>query len=87
MRWGMDDIVTFSAGDRYDGEFKDGREDGIGIFTWRDGTTFHGFWSHGKKHGIGVFRSHPPDTKRTAQHVERLNLQATAAGGLWPFEN
>ena len=42
------------AGDRYDGEFKDGREDGIGIFTWRDGSTFHGFWCHGKKDGIGV---------------------------------
>lgn len=30
------------TGDRYDGEFSVGQEDGLGIFTWADGTTYEG---------------------------------------------
>jgi hypothetical protein len=32
------------SGHRYDGEWREGLEDGIGVFTWRDGSTFEGFW-------------------------------------------
>ena len=45
------------SGDRYDGEFKEGQEDGIGIFTWADGSTYNGFWQGGLKAGVGVYRS------------------------------
>ena len=47
------------AGDRYDGEFADGNEDGLGIFTWSNGSTYDGFWQMGLKHGLGVYRPAP----------------------------
>jgi len=33
-----------AAGERYDGEWREGLEDGIGVFTWQDGSTYEGFW-------------------------------------------
>ena len=47
------------AGDRYDGEFADGNEDGLGIFTWSNGSTYDGFWQMSLKHGLGVYRPAP----------------------------
>lgn len=47
------------AGERYDGEWVEGQECGIGVFTWRDGSTYEGFWEGGKKAGVGVFRPAP----------------------------
>ena len=44
------------TGDRYDGEFTQGKEEGLGIFTWADGTTYEGHWQNGQKHGIGLYR-------------------------------
>ena len=41
-------------GERYDGEWNAGEEDGLGIFTWTDGSTYDGFWCRSKKHGLGV---------------------------------
>ena len=47
------------AGERYDGEWAEGQEAGIGVFTWRDGSTYEGFWEGGRKAGVGVFRPAP----------------------------
>ena len=56
-----------TAGDRYDGEFTNGQEDGLGIFTWADGTTYEGHWQRGQKHGIGLYRpSCEPDRRSMA---------------------
>lgn len=46
-------------GERYDGEWQEGQEGGVGVFTWRDGSTYEGFWEGGKKCGVGVFRPPP----------------------------
>jgi 1-phosphatidylinositol-4-phosphate 5-kinase len=62
-------------GDRYDGEFKDGQEHGIGIFTWADGSTYHGFWREGCKEGIGVYRPATTDNKRATTPLERHTTQ------------
>ena len=59
------------AGDRYDGEFKAGQEDGVGIFSWADGATYEGFWKQGQKHGIGLYRPVSTDPRRLASHPER----------------
>jgi 1-phosphatidylinositol-4-phosphate 5-kinase len=32
------------AGERYDGEWQEGLEDGVGVFTWTDGSSYEGFW-------------------------------------------
>lgn len=39
---------------RYEGEWKDGMEHGVGTLTEADGSTFYGFWAEGKMHGEGV---------------------------------
>lgn len=55
------------AGDRYDGEFNQGKEDGLGIFTWADNTTYEGHWQAGQKHGMGLYRpATEPDRKSLA---------------------
>lgn len=47
------------AGERYDGEWLEGQESGVGVFTWQDGSTYEGFWLNGRKEGVGVFRPAP----------------------------
>lgn len=50
---------TPRAGERYDGEWLEGQESGVGVFTWQDGSTYEGFWLNGRKDGVGVFRPAP----------------------------
>ncbi len=42
------------AGDRYEGEWEDGKEHGAGTAVASDGSSFFGTWVHGKRHGEGV---------------------------------
>ena len=35
-------LLLLLPGERYDGEWREGHEDGIGVFTWRDGSTYEG---------------------------------------------
>lgn len=42
------------AGDRYEGEWEDGLENGAGAFIAVDGSTFKGQWCDGQMHGEGV---------------------------------
>ncbi len=61
--------TNLSAGDRYDGEFHEGEEDGLGVFTWADGSTYDGFWCQGRKHGLGVYRPAAAEpTSRRSDH-------------------
>ena len=43
----------FLNGDKYIGEYDEGRKDGFGIFTWSNGRKYVGSWKNGKKHGQG----------------------------------
>ena len=72
-------LATLHAGDRYDGEFRDGQEDGIGIFTWADGSTYNGFWCGGLKQGVGVYRPASTDNKRATAPAERHATQPAAS--------
>jgi 1-phosphatidylinositol-4-phosphate 5-kinase len=45
----------WSTGERYDGEWRDGKEEGRGTFTWPDGSYFDGNWTGGVKHGVGIW--------------------------------
>lgn len=51
--------TQWASGERYDGEWMGGHEEGIGVFSWPDGATYQGFWKGGKKHGLGVLRPKP----------------------------
>ena len=44
----------FLNGDKYIGEFDEGRKDGLGIFTWSDGEKYVGSWKNGKRNGQGT---------------------------------
>lgn len=46
--------MSCAAGDRYEGEWENGRESGVGTLISSDGNTFYGFWSEGRMHGEGV---------------------------------
>lgn len=82
------DVQVAGSGERYDGEWKEGKEEGLGVFTWSDGSTYDGFWQRGKKHGIGVFRSAPPPviTRRAtaAAEIPEAVVAAAVAGASAP---
>ena len=47
---------VFPNGNRYDGEYRDGKENGQGVLVWED-AKYDGAWKDGRPHGIGVFTS------------------------------
>ena len=47
-------IFTWSDGDKYVGEYKDGKEHGQGTYTFHDGRKYVGEWKNKEKwNGIG----------------------------------
>ena len=46
-------INTFSSGNRYQGEFVNGRQHGFGTLFMPDGQRYEGNWDSGKQHGKG----------------------------------
>lgn len=49
--WGT---YVFSNGE-YTGEFKDGKQEGHGTYTWNNGDIYEGSWLAGKRNGTGTF--------------------------------
>jgi len=45
---------TNTAGDKYDGEFRDGKRNGQGTFTWLNGGKYVGEYRDGKFNGQGT---------------------------------
>ncbi len=43
--------LTFENGDIYEGNFKEDRFDGFGIYTCKNGSKYEGEWTNGKKVG------------------------------------
>jgi hypothetical protein len=41
---------------QYEGDFVDGKFDGIGTYTWPDGSVYEGEFKSSKLEGDGVFR-------------------------------
>jgi len=40
---------------RFEGEYKDGRENGYGIYEYADGSRYEGEWKDGNHHGHGIY--------------------------------
>jgi|ETNmetMinimDraft_33_1059910.scaffolds.fasta_scaffold109635_2 hypothetical protein len=47
--------ATMTNGDRYVGEFKDGKFHGQGTLTYKDGRKYVGGWKNDKRHGQGTY--------------------------------
>jgi hypothetical protein len=45
--------VNFDNGEKYSGQWKNGKFDGYGTYRYKDGTLFKGEWKLGKKNGFG----------------------------------
>ena len=50
---GSDAGSVRGTGDRFDGKWEDGYQNGVGVFTFADGSSYNGYWRHGRKHGVG----------------------------------
>jgi len=49
----MVEKINYSGGDSYEGEIKDGKRHGKGVYRWASGMVYEGYWADGKKHGLG----------------------------------
>ena len=55
MKWNnCKGTLTFPNGDKYIGEFKDGKKHGKGTSTWDNGLKHVGEYKNGKRHGKGT---------------------------------
>lgn len=57
LTWEFDKNGEFLT-EHYDGEMRDGRSHGRGIYTFADGGRYDGEWMDGEVHGQGIF-THP----------------------------
>ena len=48
--------MEWSNGDKYVGEWKDGKIHGVGTLTWSDGTKYAGNWKNGIEDGTGTMK-------------------------------
>ena len=40
--------MVFSNGDQYEGDFKDGKISGKGVYLWKNGSTYEGLFDDGE---------------------------------------
>ena len=55
-----DGTYRFDNGDKYDGEWLDGRFSGKGIYIWESGNKYDGNWVNGRKEGYGILMNKKP---------------------------
>ena len=46
---------TYPDGEKYEGEFKDGKRNGHGTYNYPNGEEYVGDWKNGKYHGHGTY--------------------------------
>lgn len=49
-------IEEFENG-KYQGQFKNEKRQGFGIYTWKNGNVYEGEWVDGGKNGLGISTS------------------------------
>ena len=48
-------MYYYASGDRYDGDYVDGKRHGHGVFYYANGNHYDGDWVDDKYHGHGVY--------------------------------
>ncbi|XP_012586648.1 PREDICTED: MORN repeat-containing protein 3 [Condylura cristata] len=61
---GLRGQVHATNGDRYVGEWRDGKKHGKGTQIWKKGAVYEGDWKHGKRDGHGTLSLPDPETGR-----------------------
>ena len=46
--------MSYANGNKYIGEWKDGKKSGEGVMIYENGDLYDGEWQHGKKNGQGT---------------------------------
>ncbi len=49
-------IQIYSSGERYIGQFKNGKSHGLGTYFYQDGSRYFGYWAYGNPDGAGIQR-------------------------------
>ena len=84
VRKGQLPLVNFKDGSTYEGEWRDGKMHGRGIYSWPNGDVFEGDWRNGKMHGRGIHTWPGEDSTRTGEFYARafhkLGTKAHEAG-------
>lgn len=62
----------WTSGDRYEGDFVEGKFNGEGIYYWADGDRYEGEFSDGDFHGYGI--KYHADGSRQAGRWEHDNF-------------
>ena len=69
--------MTWADGARYEGEWKDGKRSGQGVYTWADGRRYEWEWKDGWRSGRGV-RWLPDERTYDGAWARDRPLQGTA---------
>ena len=56
----------------YEGEYKDGKRDGVGTMTYPNGDVYTGEWKESKMHGVGTYKYKASDDIYSGAYVEGL---------------
>ena len=49
-------LMTWTNGDKYDGEFLNNQMHGYGVYDWADGRRYEGYWVDNMMHGRGTYK-------------------------------
>jgi hypothetical protein len=47
-------VSVYASGNKYEGQWIDGKINGFGVLTYSDGDVYEGEWKDGKMHGSGM---------------------------------
>ena len=67
--------MVWEDGRNYNGQFKDGKEDGEGTFKWQNGNTYIGKFKDGKMSGYAIYLNMEEYTKRHGEWKEGKRIQ------------